>query len=179
MKRFHYLHLALAFTASLPAAGQGGHGIEFLPKDRKPAEVERTSDDELKARQEAASGGSVRKNAGKRGFKFEELSTFLTFGGHSVLLPKGAVIHVPDVLARHSVAAIKGELISWQEFLTRYPALVSAVEVTLEEASGEKAFDPERMESAKSGGRILVTVYRRNPVSFHPAPVPAKEEESR
>lgn len=78
-------------------------------------------------------------------------------------------MHVPERMAANVVKAPAGEFLTWSEFFGRTHSIVTTLEVTLEEASGAKAIDPARLETAIRSGRIVVAVTQGNPTSVSPA----------
>ncbi|MCW1913945.1 hypothetical protein OJ996_10185 [Luteolibacter sp. GHJ8] len=170
----------LALLATASAFGQSGHGIEFLPKDIKPPVGAPTSDLELKKRQanEKFSGFAEEKAIPKR-WDLESNSEYIAFGEFVTLLPKGAIIHVPEKHKANVVKEMKGALLLWPEFVARYPGLVSRMDVSLEEASGQKPIAAERLKAARNTGLIIVGVLNQNPITVSRDSIPPEEVPAR
>lgn len=100
---------------------------------------------------------------------------FITFNGDSTLVPKKAILHLPEKYAGNVVQAAKGKVISWLDFASKYPALVTPIEVTLENASAQTPVDPALIEAVSKSGRIGVAVLSRSPISVAtPPPAPGQ-----
>ncbi len=158
---------ALRALEPAPApAPQAGHGIAFLPADRKTPVAPAISAEELKKRQAAEKFGGFAKEADlPKGWDLESNSEFITFGGNVTILPKGAVLYVPERYKANVVTKMEGNLMLWPEFVARYPGLVARVEVTMEEVSGQKPFKPERLEAERKRNLILVGTLNQNPIT--------------
>lgn len=100
-------------------------------------------------------------------------SEFITFSGDTTLLPKKAVLQVPDKYREFITPSAKGKVVSWPEFAAKYPAFILSVEVTLDQASGKTALDPKVLENAAKSGRIAVAVLNGQPISTFQATPPA------
>ncbi|MCW1884757.1 hypothetical protein OKA04_08455 [Luteolibacter flavescens] len=166
--------LTLLLTALFSAVGHadpkdaGGLGIEHLPKDLKPPVGKAVSDADLKARQQNEKfGGFAKAGSEPKGWDLEKNSEFITFDGMVTLVPKGAIIHVPERYRANVVTELKGNIVLWTEFAARYRAVVAPFEVSLAEASGKEAIKPERLEAAQKSGVILIGTVGGNPISVH------------
>ena len=173
MKWSNQLMLLVSLSTMTAATSAGVTGADA---GSAPAFTQRVSDEDLLARQQGKRFTSaIQQPAPAKTVDIRETSDFLAFNGLSTLVPKGAVLHVPERLRENIVAAPAGKLCLWREFLVRNPAWLSTLEVTIGEASGAKAIDPERMESAIRSGSIIVAVICGNPISVHKADQPPSE----
>jgi len=170
------LALLLAFAACTDAFSQApeqsGHGIEFLPQDRKAPVAPAVSAADLKKRQAAEKfGGFAAEETLPKGWDLADHSEFIAFDGNVTLLPKGAIIHVPDRFKANVVAKMEGNLMLWNEFVARYPGLVSRMDVSIEEASGTTPLKPERLQAERVKNLIIVGVLNRNPITVSRAAI--------
>jgi hypothetical protein len=109
-----------------------------------------------------------------QGWGLNEYSEFLSFKEHGTLVPKHAIIHVPESLRGCVTTSLHGTFVPWKEFATQYPAIVTTFSVTLEEATGKTPIKPERLELVRKSDRIVVAVLNGSPISCRlPAPPPA------
>lgn len=92
-------------------------------------------------------------------------SQFLAFRGNWTMVPKGAVLHVPDTFKERVVARPKGELISWQEFYRKNRGWLQAQPVRLSDAKGDTPLAPSLFESFTRHGRVVVAVLHNGPIS--------------
>ncbi len=157
------------FLAGIAFAG--GYGPQFLPPDLPAPAAASTSDDELLARQqERAFGGFAPEDMERETFDARTMSEFIAIRENTVVVPKGAILHLPEAATASVVDGIQGELLDWLSFRTRHRAEIATLEVTLEQASGAKPIDQAKLEAARRQGRMLIAVLQGNPISVHPAP---------
>ena len=97
--------------------------------------------------------------------KFYEGSTIITLEDIHTVVPKGSVLHVPEGLAKMIVKQPKGEMMFWPEFLQKYPKLVITKEVTWKTAKGEDPIKGSELKAFVEGGKIVVAVFKKNPLS--------------
>lgn len=172
MKRWRLLLACSALSgAGLGAAwAAGGAGPEFMPRDIKAPTVDSTSDaqlDELRAAAKQKSEAVPGKEA-PPGFDLVDLSTFIADGAEYTLVPKNAVIFVPEARAANIISQPGKEYVTWGTFLTTRRAWVTTYEVTLQQARGETPITPEQMEKFKKGNMIVVATFRGGPISVLP-----------
>ncbi|MEK7951305.1 hypothetical protein [Luteolibacter soli] len=163
------LFIVLATFSSVALAeppDAGGLGIEHLPKNLKPPIGKAISDKDLKARQNGEKfGGFAQAGEEPKGWDLEKNSEFITFDGAVTLVPKGAILHVPDRYKNNVIPELQGNFSLWNNFSTRFRGVVVSFEVSIAEASGQAEIKPERLEAARKAGVILVATINQNPVS--------------
>ncbi len=148
--------------------GGGGHGEQFLTKNRPAPAAIVTTDAQLLAAQKAEKfGGLAPKGQKQETWELEVNSSYLKYDGNVTLVPKGAILSVPDRFKDAVVTGISGNFILWNEFSTKYRGLVTPFEVTLEQAAGVKPIEAERLAAASRSGLILVAVLNGNPISVN------------
>lgn len=92
-------------------------------------------------------------------------STILSDGTNWTLVPRGAVLHVPEDLdARVDVRPV-GNLLPWRDFLTRNHAWIEAEEVSLRQAEGVKPLDEKRVAHWAKQDKIIIATHLRGPIS--------------
>jgi hypothetical protein len=101
-----------------------------------------------------------------------ETSDFIAFDGFCTLVPKGAILFVPDRMRAGVVAAPSGELVLWLPFLSRNTARIIPLEVTIRQASGMEPINPRVLESAAKSGHMVVAVMQGSPTSVAVNPHP-------
>jgi hypothetical protein len=166
-----YLHLtilmALPALAGVSNAQQqaGANGSE----QTAVAYTERISESDLvqlrKQSQPFVSSSTDQAAAPEAAASFADASEFISFGGLTTFVPKGAVLHVPERLRGCMTQDAKGELVFWTDFLNRFPALVEPFEVSIREAAAATAIKPERLAAVARSERIIITVILGNPTS--------------
>ncbi len=96
-------------------------------------------------------------------------SDILASSGFHTVVPRGAVLVVPQTHAKRKVAKPTGVFTIWPKFLRKNYGWIHKYEVTLDQASGKTPISDEKMESLKSMGKVVVAVYKNNPISVLPA----------
>ncbi len=159
------LGIASAWAAETPDSG--GYGPRYLTED-KHAPVKRRVDDArlLQMRKAAKFNGGTEPDGSSKGWDLNANSEFISFNGTATLVPKHAIIHVPEKLRVNVSTGMNGKFMPWQEFATRYRAVVTTFDVTLDEASGKTPLKPERVEALRKLDRIAVAVLNGSPISF-------------
>ncbi|MGC4016640.1 MAG: hypothetical protein QM755_19300 [Luteolibacter sp.] len=167
-----FLSIVLLTSASAFAqtpqdkAPASGYGIQYLPSKILAAGSDVVTDDALRAQQKQAKFGGLQKVENERkDFDLASNSTFLQIGTDYTLVPKGAVLYVPEKLAGMIVTEPKGKFIPWGEFQQANRGSLARFDVTLEEASGKTPIDPTKLETAKRNGCLMVAVIQGGAIS--------------
>lgn len=95
-------------------------------------------------------------------------SDILVSSGFHTVVPKHAVLVVPDRLQQKKASKPSGRFIIWPKFLNKNYGWLYKQEVTLDQASGKTPLTEEKMEQLKSLGKVVVAVYKNNPISVLP-----------
>ena len=95
-------------------------------------------------------------------------SKYITNKKVTTIVPKDAILHIPESLKKFVISEPTGDLHMWAKFYGQNRNLVSHFEVTLKQASGLAPIDPNRITVAKKENKIIVAVMRGNPTSFIP-----------
>ena len=166
----------------LVLAAMPGHAQTMEPATTQPGTAanatytERISDEALLERQKVKPiAKTVPPETDRRPYDIVAMSDFIAFDELSTLVPKGAILHIPEGFRHNVVQGPKGQLLLWNEFLTRNRARVAPLEIGVEEATGAKPIDPKTLAAAMRNGMILVAVIHGNPSSVAPpvSPPPA------
>lgn len=168
------LSLSLALSAAAQEPRKQGIGPSVLPEGPLVPSKDLPGDEELAARRGASGATGVKAVPKKaRGFTLEALSQFVSQGEQSAILPKGSVIHCPDVLSTRLVAKPAGALMTWPDFLITHRAWITTHEVTLAQIMGDSPLSEAEQNSFRQGGKMVVATLRGNPVTvLPPAPKP-------
>ncbi|MFD2160016.1 hypothetical protein ACFSW8_14000 [Rubritalea tangerina] len=100
-----------------------------------------------------------------------ERSDILSNGNIWTLVPKNAILYVPQRLQSKVVSAPNGKFVNWQTFLTKNPAWLSTHPVSLKNSSGSDKIDFETFEPVKQRGKIIVAVHNKGPISVTPGTI--------
>ncbi|MES2980788.1 MAG: hypothetical protein V4727_00615 [Verrucomicrobiota bacterium] len=97
-----------------------------------------------------------------------ENSELITFNGNTTLVPKKAIVQIPEKYKDRINAHKPGsKILSWMDFYTLNRGWISTVEVTLAQARGEVPVSPELMETLSKKGNLVVAVLKNGPISVH------------
>ena len=99
-------------------------------------------------------------------------SVFLSDNTHSVLIPAGAVLHVPEALAGSVSTASAKPLLPWSEFFQRNRFWLKELPLDSEQVTASKAFDERLAKSLAATGGLVVSTFTHQPV----APVASVKE---
>ena len=111
-----------------------------------------------------------------------ENSDILSFNGLTTLVPKNALVLVPEkfkaVVNNHQAGS---KIVSWLDFYSQNRGWISTVEVTFAQARGEEAVDPETLIALGKTGNLIVAVLKSGPISVMPpkpeAPIQTASQE--
>jgi hypothetical protein len=92
-------------------------------------------------------------------------SVIITDGTNWTLVPRGAVLHLPEAHKGKIGGRPVGNLLSWKQFLATNRAWVSAEEVTLRQAEGVHTMDDRRKAFWPKQDKIIVAVHLGGPIS--------------
>ncbi|MDP0492466.1 MAG: hypothetical protein Q7Q71_15575 [Verrucomicrobiota bacterium JB023] len=104
-----------------------------------------------------------------------ERSVIISDGRSWTLVPKGAIIHLPESLKNRVNAAKSGQLRKFPDFFRINRGWVAVHEVTMEQAIGEKAISQEVMDSFKYQDRIVIATRSFCPITVLKPEVNATE----
>jgi len=92
-------------------------------------------------------------------------STILNDGRNWTIIPKGAVIFMPDKMREHADSKPVGTLLSWSDFLARNFAWVTTNEVSFNQAAGNEAIPANRAAFWAKQDKVVVAVHQGGPIS--------------
>ena len=92
-------------------------------------------------------------------------STLLAANGHWTLVPRGAILHLPDAHAKKIVQAPVGKFLPFHEFHKKNYAWLSTREVSIKEAVGDKPFDEQVKTALVGAGLVVVSTMQKSPTS--------------
>ena len=100
-------------------------------------------------------------------------SAVLSSDRNWTIVPKGAVLHVPQQYQVRVNGKRAGKLIPWKTFYTQNRGWIHVHSVSMDQARGEEKMDPKQVEVYKSVSRVVVSVCHGGPISV----IAPKEEE--
>ncbi|MES2661212.1 MAG: hypothetical protein V4689_21510 [Verrucomicrobiota bacterium] len=94
-------------------------------------------------------------------------SMILHDGKNWTLVPKGAVIFLPEAMKSRVDAKPVGTLLSWADFLTKNVSWITTNEVSFEQAAGNQALPADRVTFWAKQDKIVVAVHQNGPISVN------------
>lgn len=118
----------------------------------------------------AKAGGAVTHPADQSIIK---QSAILHYGTDWTLIPQGAVIFVPEPMKNRLGDKPAGTLIAFTDFLIKNRAWITTVEVSIDQATGNKPLPVKQAEFWSKQNKIVIAVHQNGPISMR-APKPAQ-----
>ena len=100
-------------------------------------------------------------------------STVFAYRGYLTLVPKRAVLHVPERLQDRLEPDKGAKILTWKNFHQANRGWIRTLEVTREQALGHTPFNEEITKSISESAQVVVATYKGGPISV----LPLKEEE--
>lgn len=107
-------------------------------------------------------------------------STVITYRGNLTLVPKRAVLHIPDEI-KDRIGAKEGmKVLTWRDFFQMNRGWIRTVEVSREQVMGESPLPAGIVEAYKKSSSMVVATFKGGAVSVLPVKTPELpvEEES-
>lgn len=92
-------------------------------------------------------------------------SMILTDGKNWTLIPKGAVIFLPEAMKDRANGKPTGTLLSWADFLAKNIAWITTNDVSFDQATGAKPLPAERVAFWATQEKIVIAVHQQGPIS--------------
>lgn len=92
-------------------------------------------------------------------------SEILEFGGHWTLVPRGALLHVPEAHLPRVGKRPLGVLLQFQDFLAVNRSWISTEEVDYQTASGERKISTDKLAFWEKQDRVIIAVHQGGPIS--------------
>jgi hypothetical protein len=99
-------------------------------------------------------------------------SDILCFDGTFTLVPKRAILAIPNNLANRMRLAGATKLVGWADFYANNRGWITTLEVTREQAEGNSPIDEDIVASFKDSTKIVVATYHGGPISILPLKTP-------
>lgn len=96
-------------------------------------------------------------------------SIILHDGTSWTLVPKGAVVYIPDALKTRVDAKPVGDLLSWADFLVKNRSWIITTDITFDQAAGNLPIPAERAKFWPKQDKIVVAVHQSGPISVRVA----------
>lgn len=107
---------------------------------------------------------------------YYDTATIIAVPGAHSIVPRGAVLFVPPDKIGMIVKKPSGKLVRWPEFLKQNSKWIATREVSWETAKGEDPIKEEERKSFAEGTKLVVAVFKKNPITvLEPPPEEAED----
>ncbi|GAA5495247.1 hypothetical protein Rhal01_01422 [Rubritalea halochordaticola] len=103
-----------------------------------------------------------------------KVSAILVSSSKHTVVPEKAILYTPDALKSKISKKPEGEFVKWSSFYKSNYGWLQLLEVSYEQARGLKPIDKDKIENLKRQGKMIIAVYKKNPITV----TPYKEKES-
>lgn len=106
-------------------------------------------------------------------------SDIISFNGLTTLVPKRAILTLPEALAsRVGTHAPGHRIVHWSEFLIANRGWITTLEVSRAQAEGNAPLPTESRERISKSSAMIIATYQGGPISVLPLKEPETESES-
>ncbi len=96
-------------------------------------------------------------------------SELITFNGNTTLVPKNAIIRIPEMYKSRINNYKQGsKILSWVDFYRLNRGWISTIEVSFTQAKGLATVSGKEMDTLNESGNLVVAVLRNGPISVLP-----------
>ncbi len=99
-------------------------------------------------------------------------STILCYKGSLTLLPKQAVLHLPDSLKGRLEVQPNAKVLTWADFHRANRGWIRTVEVSREQAMGQAEMPEEVVKTFQGSSSVVVATFKGGPISVLPYTAP-------
>ncbi len=101
-------------------------------------------------------------------------STILNDGKNWTIIPRGAIVYLPEALKAKTTGKPVGTLLPFIDFVSRNPSWITTNEVTFDQAAGNEALPPTKIAFWAKQDKLVIAVHLRGPISVQiPKTIPA------
>lgn len=109
-------------------------------------------------------------------------SDIISYGGLATLVPKRAILQMPESWAGRLKIEAGAKIVSWSDFYAQNRGWITTVEISREQAEGGQPLAEETKKMMKKSRNLVVATYQGGPISLlaakpasKPATVPPTE----
>lgn len=95
-------------------------------------------------------------------------STVLCYGGSLTLVPKGAVLHLPEKLQDRVGVKPNVQVKTWRDFYGANRGWIRAIEVTRDQAIGHAPLPEATLATIEDSSSLVIATYKNGPISVLP-----------
>lgn len=176
--------------AGLPCPAQQkppsvGIGERHLPKNIRPPSRDAATHEDFVARRDRSGPARPQRTGGEirppvpvtKSYDLMENSMILKGQGTFTLVPRNAVIVVPERLNERVGSEPQGRFQLWGEFLITNRAWLQTFEVTVDQARGRNPLGDDVFEALRKRDSLIVATFTGNPISVNTPPPVSDDEE--
>ena len=89
----------------------------------------------------------------------------LSFNGVNTRVPEKSVLYVPAHHKAKILASPNGKYLSWDKFFKKNAGWIHIYEVKIAHAKGTEYFDPKVIDAYRSMGKVIIAVFKGNPIT--------------
>jgi hypothetical protein len=101
-------------------------------------------------------------------------SDIISFGGIATLVPKRAILQIPQSCANHIKMEPGSRIVGWADFYAANRGWITTVEVSRVQAEGNKPIADETQKFLSTCRNLVVATYQGGPISVLPLKEPEK-----
>ena len=101
-------------------------------------------------------------------------SDIICFNGDATLVPKRAIMSMPNNLKDRMKFLPGSKIMGWADFYAKNRGWITTIEVSRAQAEGNKALDEETSKKISKSTSLIVATYQGGPISVLPPKVPAE-----
>lgn len=102
-------------------------------------------------------------------------SDIISFRGMATLVPKRAILQMPQAYSGYLKMEPGSRFVSWLEFYAANRGWITTVEVNREQAEGNEPFAEETQKFLSKSRNLVVATFKSGPISVLPLKEPAPE----
>ncbi len=99
-------------------------------------------------------------------------SDIISFRGLATLVPKRAILQIPQGFSERMKMETGAKIVSWADFFAANRGWINTVEVSRVQAEGNKEISEEVRDSMSKSRNLVVATYHGGPISVLPLKVP-------
>ncbi|MBT8044894.1 MAG: hypothetical protein KJO79_08080 [Verrucomicrobiae bacterium] len=168
------LLMALIMAAPILLA-DNGTGMSQLPESIPAPDSDRISNAELKKRMalikgrfDGAQWSAKPPQTTPAAYNIYKDSIILQQGKFHTLLPKNAIIFLPDSLQEKITRKADGVFLPWPQFYLKNRSWIFTYQVNLKQATGSTPIKKSVREQFAKINRAVIALHQNNPISVRP-----------
>jgi hypothetical protein len=92
-------------------------------------------------------------------------SLILNDGKNWTLIPKGAVLFLPEAMKCRVDVKPSGPLLVWRDFLARNQAWITTNDISFDQATGKKPLQAERVAFWPKQDKVVIATHQNGPIT--------------